>query len=140
MPFSQYLASEILDWVTGGAFPAAPTTLAINIHNGNPGPAGTLNSIQATITGSANRTLISQLDIGSVVPVTPEGFEKLNTAVITITGSAVNGSPLVASHASLWDAQTGGNLLFYDVLAAPQEVRTGDLVKFDPATFSIASI
>lgn len=140
MPFSQYLASEILDWVTGGTFPSAPTALAINIHGSNPGPTGTAGSIQSAVTGSVNRTLVSQLDVGIIVPVTPEGYEKLNTAVITITGSAVNGSPLVASHASLWDAQTGGNLLFYGPLAAPQEIQTGDLVKFDPATFSVASI
>lgn len=140
MPFSTFLAGEILDWVTGQAFPTPPATLAVNVHDGSPGPAGASNSVQLVVTGSADRTLVPQLDLGGIVTVTPEGFEKLNTAVITITGAATNATPVTITHVSLWDAPTGGNMLFYDALAIAQVIQVGDLVKFDPTTFSVAAI
>lgn len=140
MPFSQFLSAELLDWIKGNAFPSPPTVLAFALHNGNPGPLGASNNVQAAITGSAARTLISQLDLGSVFPITPEGYEVLNTVTLVITGAAVNTAPIVVSHISIWNAQSGGTLLAYGPIASPEEIQIGDLVKFDPATFSIATI
>lgn len=140
MAFSQYLATQILNWVKGTAFPSAPSQLFITIHSANPGVDGAASNITSTVTGSSNRIALPQADLGNVVTVVSGGFERLNSNAIIVTNSAVNVSSAFASHASLWDANTSGNLLFYDSLSVVTEIKYGDLVKFDPATFSVRCI
>lgn len=140
MAFSQYLATKILDWVKGTAFPSAPSSLYITIHSANPGVDGAASNITATVTGSSNRIALPQADLGNVITVVSGGFERLNTQAIIVTNSAVNVSSAFASHAALWDANSSGNLLFYDALSVVTEIKYGDLVKFDPSTFSVRTI
>lgn len=140
MAFSQYLATQILNWVKGTAFPSAPTQLFITIHSANPGVDGSASNITQTVTGSANRIALPQADLGNVVTVVSGGFERLNSQAVIVTNSAVNVSAAFASHAALWDANSSGNLLFYDALSVVTEIKQGDLVKFDPATFSVRVI
>jgi hypothetical protein len=140
MPFSQYLATQNLNWVKGTAFPAAPTALFITIHSATPGNDGSAANITSTVTGSGNRIQLPQADLAAVTVVGGGGFERLNSQVIIITNSAVNGASAFASHAALWDANSGGNLLFHDALSVVTEIQFGDLVKFDPSTFSVRCI
>ena len=140
MPFSQYLATKVLDWVKGTAFPTVPTGLFITIHSASPTNDGSAANITSTVTGNSNRIQIPQADLGNVTAVGGGGFERLNTAAVIITNSPVNGSSAFASHAALWDANSGGNLLFQDALSVVTEIQFGDLVKFDPSTFSVRCI
>ena len=140
MPFSQYLATKILDWVKGTAFPSVPTGLYITIHSATPTNDGSAANITSTVTGNGNRIQIPQADLAAVTAVGGGGFERLNSAAVIITNSAVNGSSAFASHASLWDANSGGNLLFHDALSVVTEIQFGDLVKFDPSTFSVRCV
>jgi hypothetical protein len=140
MPFSQYLATQILNWVRGTSFPAVPGGLFITIHSATPGNDGSAANITSTVTGNSNRVQVPQADLGDVTAVGGGGFERLNTAVIIITNSAVNGSSAFASHAALWDANSGGNLLYHDALSVVTEIQFGDLVKFDPSTFSVRCV
>jgi hypothetical protein len=118
--------------------PTAPTGLFLQLHTGNPGTAGTNNVAQSTITGSANRTPVTQSDLGAVTAISAGGFECPNATAITVTSSSVSATAVLVSHVSLWTAITGGNCLQFDALALTTEVRFGDLVKFDPATFSVS--
>jgi hypothetical protein len=140
MASSQYLATAILTWIKGTAMPAAPTQLYLSLHDGNPGVLGANNNVQSTVTGSANRTPIIQADLGAVVAIPGGGFERLNTTAIIVTNSAVNASSVFVSHGALWDAISGGNCLQFDALAVTTEVRLNDLVKFDPASFSVSCL
>jgi hypothetical protein len=140
MPFSQYLATQILNWVDGVNMPSAPTGLFITIHSATPGNDGSAANITSTVTGNGNRIQLPQADLGAVQAVGGGGFEKLNTAAVIITNSAVNGSSAFASHAALWDANASGNLLFHDALSVVTEIQFGDLVKFDPSTFSVRCV
>ena len=140
MPFSQYMATKILDWVKGTAFPSVPTGLYITIHSATPTNDGSAANITSTVTGNGNRIQIPQADLAAVTAVGGGGFERLNSAAVIITNSAVNGSSAFASHASLWDANSGGNLLFHDALSVVTEIQFGDLVKFDPSTFSVRCV
>jgi hypothetical protein len=140
MAASTYLATALLDWIKGTTMPAAPSILYLQLHNGSPGVAGTSSIVQSTITGSANRTLVPQVDLGSVTPIVSGGFERVNANAIIVTSSSVNGASVFVSHVSLWTAITGGNCLQFDPIATTTEVRFGDLVKFDPSTFSVSCL
>lgn len=123
MPFSQYLADELIDWVKGTDMPTAPTTVYIALFNGDPSGAGT--EITNTIKGSTTRDAIA---LGGVT--TSGNFRQAdNTAEITITPSASAGA--TADYAAIYDAATGGNLLSYDTLTASKTITTGDGVKFE---------
>lgn len=140
MAASEYLADALLGWLKGTAMPTAPTGLFLQLHTGSPGVLGTSAICQSTITGSTDRTSVLQIDLGAVIAIPAGGFECPNTAAITITASSVSPTPVLVSHISLWDALTAGNCLQFDPLALITEVRLGDLVKFDPATFSVSAL
>jgi hypothetical protein len=123
MPFSQYLADELIDWVKGTDMPTAPTTVYIALFNGDPSGAGT--EITNTIKGSTTRDAIA---LGGVT--TSGTFRQAdNIADITITLSASAGA--TADYAAIYDAATGGNLLSYDTLTSSKTITTGDEVKFE---------
>lgn len=140
MPFSRAIQDNLLDWVKGSAFPAAPTNLYISLHNGDPGENGAASDVTATITGIANRPLLLQANLGPNGSVSPAGREAANTALITITSSAVNASSLFVSHIALWSTITGAGCLYQDAQSTVTEVSLGDLVKFDIGAFVIRVI
>ena len=140
MPFSQYMATQILNWVRGTAMPAAPTGLFVTIHSASPTNDGSAANITSTVTGNNNRIQLPQADLAAITSVGGGGFERLNAQTVIITNSAVNGSSAFASHAAIWDANTGGNLLLHDALSVVTEIQFGDLVKFDPSTVSVRVI
>jgi hypothetical protein len=137
MPFSQYLATKVLDWVKGISFPAVPSGLFITLHDAAPGSDGLAANVTSTITGNGNRVQLLQADLGNVAAAPGGGFERLNTVTVVITNSAVNTSPILASHVAFWDANSGGNLLFHDALSVITEIQLGDLIKFDATSFSV---
>lgn len=137
MPFSQYLATKVLDWVKGVSFPSVPTGLFLTIHSAAPGDDGSAANVTSTVTGSGDRVPVLQASLGNVVAASGGGFERLNTATVVVTSSAVNASSVLASHAAFWDANGGGNLLFHDAIAVVTEIQFGDLIKFDPSAFSV---
>lgn len=137
MAFSQYLADEILDWIKGGAFPAALSNVYISIHTASPGTNGTGNDVTATVTGSANRTQIASSAFTAPANATGGGREITNTGVVSITGSAVNGSVQTISHFGVWDAQTAGNFLASGILTTPVGIQNGDTVQFNVGALAI---
>jgi len=140
MPFSQYMATQILNWVRGTVMPAAPTGLFITIHSASPTNDGSAANITSTVTGNNNRIQLPQADLAAITSVGGGGFERLNAQTVIITNSAVNGASAFASHAAVWNANTGGDLLLHDALSVVTEIQFGDLVKFDPSTFSLRVI
>jgi hypothetical protein len=115
---SQYLEDEILEWIKGTTFAAAPTTVYVDLLD-----SGDL-SILNTIAGSANRQSIT---FGTI---TTDGTGRImsNSADITFTASAVGSATAVA--AAIYDAQTGGNQLAQQDLASSKAISSGDEVKF----------
>lgn len=123
MPFSQYLADELIDWVKGTDMPSAPANVYIALFNGDPTSGGT--EITNTIKGSSTRDAIA---LGAVT--TSGNFRQAdNTADITITASASAGA--TANYGAIYDAATAGNLLSYDTLTTSKTITTGDEVKFN---------
>ena len=123
MAFSNYLEDEITGWINGTTFDAAPTSTFIQLYSQDP-----------TESGSATGALYTRVSVaaGGWTRETNGGGTLTNTNVITITSSAPSGA--TATHFAVFDSSTGGNMLFYGSLTAPQVIGAGDEVKFNAST------
>ena len=123
MAFSNYLEDEITGWINGTTFDAAPTSTFIQLYSQNP-----------TESGSATGALYTRVSVaaGGWTRGTNGVGTLTNTNVITITSSAPSGA--TATHFAVFDSSTGGNMLFYGSLTAPQVIGAGDEVKFNAST------
>lgn len=135
MAFSQYLADKILTWVKGTTFPTALSTVYISLHSGDPGTAGANNNVQATITGSANRTSVTTSTFSTVGAAPGGGFQITNNNAVQITTNAA-GSATV-TYFGVWDAVTGGNFLASGQLTTSVDVVGGDTVQFNAGALAI---
>lgn len=130
MPFSQYLATAVLNWFKNSAFPAPGATLYLSIHTADPGTAGTNSDVTATVRGVAGRVALAATDL-TTVAAGGGGFQVTNTGVIQVTANAANVSTQRISHFGLWDADTAGNHLGSGALSTAVDVVTGDVVQFN---------
>lgn len=104
----------------------APAGHFIQTHTGDPGAAGTSN----TITGQTNRQ-------SATYGANSAGTTSM-TNTPTWTNWAGSGAPNTVSHITDWDASTAGNFLFSAALAASKSVATGDTFTLSSLTVSLA--
>lgn len=118
--FSNYLEDQITGWINGTAFATAPTATHVQLYSQDP-----------TDAGSATGALFSRVSVaaGGWTRGTGGNGTLSNTAQILITSSA--GSSATATHCAVFDAATGGNLLFHGALATSLSISTGDEVRFN---------
>ena len=135
MAFSQYLADRILIWVKGTTFPTALSTVFVSLHSGDPGTAGNNNNVQATVTGSANRTSVTSSTFSTVGAAPGGGFQITNSNPVQMTTNAA-GSATV-THFGVWDAVSGGNFLASGALTTSVDVVSGDTVQFNAGALAI---
>lgn len=131
MAFSQYFATQVLNWVKGSPFPTALANVYVSLHSSDPGTAGTSGDVTNTITNSVNRTTISSSALSTVAGASGGGFEVTNTGVIQLTTSANNVTPITVTHFGVWDAASGGNFLASGQLTSSVDVEVGDTVQFN---------
>lgn len=120
--FSNYMEDAITAWINGTTFPTAPTNTFVQLFNGSPTDTGT--------GGTALYTRISYAASGWTRGTGGAGTLS-NTNTITITSSAPTAQ--TATFFGVFDASTGGNLLFYGALTPPEgkSIAVGDEVKFN---------
>lgn len=131
MAFSQYFATQVLNWVKGSPFPTALANVYVSLHSSDPGTAGTSGDVTNTITNSVNRTTISSSALSTVAGASGGGFEVTNTGVVQLTTSANNATPINVTHFGVWDAASGGNFLASGQLTSSVDVEVGDTVQFN---------
>ena len=120
MAFSDYLEDQITGWINGTTFATAPTATFVQLYSEDP-----------TDEGSATGALYTRISVasGGWTRGTGGAGTLSNTGVITITSSAASGA--TATHVAVFNAITGGNLLFYGALSASKSIGVGDEVKFN---------
>lgn len=121
MAFSNYLEDQITNWINGQAFASAITGgTFVQLYSQDPGEGG-----------SATGALFTRVNVaaGGWTRVTSGTASVSNTGAITITPSAASGA--TATYVAVFDALTGGNMLFYGLLASSKVIATGDEVKFN---------
>jgi hypothetical protein len=118
--FSNYMEDAITAWINGTTFPSAPTATYVQLYSQDP-----------TDEGSATGALYTRISVasGGWTRGTGGAGTLSNTGVITITSSAASGA--TATHVAVFNAITGGNLLFYGALSASKSIGVGDEVKFN---------
>jgi hypothetical protein len=118
--FSNYMEDAITAWINGTTFPSAPTNTYVQLYSQDP-----------TDEGSATGALYTRISVaaGGWTRGTGGAGTLSNTGVITITSSAASGA--TATHVAVFNAITGGNLLFYGALSASKSIGVGDEVKFN---------
>jgi len=131
MAFSQYFATQVLNWVKGSAFPTALANVYVSLHSSDPGTDGTSGDVTNTITNSTNRTTISSSALSTVAGASGGGFEVTNTGVVQLTTAANNSTPITVTHFGVWDAASGGNFLASGQLTLSVDVELGDTVQFN---------
>ena len=137
MAFSQYFATQVLNWVKGSSFPTALSNVYISLHSADPGTAGTNADETNAITNSSNRTTISSSALGAIASATGGGFEITNTGVVQLTTAAANTTAITVTHFGVWDAATSGNFLASGQLTSSVDVELGDTVQFNISAMAI---
>lgn len=123
MPSSTYISDALLDaTINGGTFPTVATSY-LALYSVAPGPGGG----GTQLTGS--------------------NYSRINVAYTVTTGVASNtsavsfptatGNWVTAVAWGIFDAATGGNLLYYGSLAPAQTVMNGNTMTFDAGNISI---
>ena len=117
MSFSNYLETEILDHVFGGAAYTAPSTLYLALHTANPDEDGSGTEVSTSGTAYARAT----------VAFTTSGNTTSNTGAVEYSTATANFGTV--SHVAVWDASTGGNMLAYAALTSSKTIETGDVFR-----------
>lgn len=129
--FSDYLETQILNWVKGTAFPTAPTNLYVGLFSSDP-----------TDTGSAGTEVTTTIRVAGRVTVTfgaNTGTGDGGTVITSATDADFGNSAGVATvtHFAIFDAASGGNMLFSDALTSSKTIAISDPVNFPAGNITI---
>lgn len=117
MSFSNYLETEILDHVFGGAAYTAPSTLYLALHTADPAEDGSGTEVSTSGTAYAR----------TAVTFTTSGNTTSNTSAVEFSTATANFGTV--SHVAVWDASTAGNMLAYAALTSSKTIETGDVFR-----------
>ena len=124
---SDYLEGKILDYVLRGQVFASPASVYLGLFTANPTDANGGTEVSG---GSyARKQLTAAFDVAA-------NRATQNTAIIQFpTSTAVWGS---VSHVGIFDAASGGHLLFHGEFADPLQVDAGDVYKTEAGALDIS--
>lgn len=114
---SNYLANEFLDWVKGVAIDSPPAAVYVALFDGDPTAAGSGGTEVTTTIRVAGRLAVTWGAISS--------RQIANSADIDFGTSAGNAN---VTHAAIFDAASGGNMLTYSPVDNVRNILTGDPV------------
>ena len=124
--FSDFLEEELLDHVLNGLTWASPASVWIGLYTAVPSDAG--GGTEVSGTGYAR----IQMTGGWTVTVNVAD----NTAIIDF-GTAGAGGWGTIGWVGIFDAVTGGNLLFWGALSATKTVNDGDSFQFAASALTV---
>jgi predicted metal-binding membrane protein len=117
MSFSNYLETEILDHVFGGAAYTAPATLYLSLHTANPDEDGSGAEVSTSGTAYARQT----------VAFSVTGNTATTTSAVEYPVATANYGTV--THVAIYDASTAGNLIAYAALTSSKAIETGDVFR-----------
>ena len=128
--FSTYYRDQVLSWVKGTTFVAAPANLFLAFYSSDPGRAGTSGTDVTTSVVAAGRVTIASSAWGAI---TANGNARRisNSAAISLGNAA---SSISVTHIGLWTASSGGNFIggasspFTTVSGQPYTIAGGALI------------
>lgn len=122
---SEYLIKKLLDHAMGKNAYAMPTSVYVAIYDGY--PLGIGHELNPTIATGYTRAQIPASSLNAATFTSPTG-SITNSAEISfgIAGSDWG----IITHWAIFDAPTGGNMLFFAPFEAARDVRQNDPVLF----------
>lgn len=118
--FSNYLENRICDHYLRGQASTSPGTVYLALFQTNPGEDGSGTETDY-VNYSRQQAVWTALDSNG---------QTKNSGVITFPA---NGNPVASvtiTHAAIFDAQSGGNMLLYGPLASSKGLAPGDVLSF----------
>lgn len=124
MPASTYVGNAILDLFLRGIAVTPPTRVYVSLHTADPGNAGANEVTTVAWPSYVRKDVAGGGAIGT-------GFDaasaKATANNVELLWPANDGaSPVTVTHFGIWDALTGGNLLFHDALTSAKTYQPSD--------------
>lgn len=132
--FSDYAENALINHLLRGVAMTALSTTYISLHTADPTDANA-----ATELVSPAALNYARVTLASTAWNAPSNGITTNTVDITFATAGNNWAPVgtPVTHFGIYDALTGGNLIFHSPLAASKVVNTGDVVRFTAGNLSI---
>lgn len=137
---SDFLENKIIDQVFRGQAYSFPATVYVGLFTASPsdvagGTEVSGNNYSRVAVTSSLANWAGTQGSGTTVASTGNTGTTSNNTQITFTTPSANWGTVVAF--GMFDAATGGNLLFYGTLTLAKTVNQGDMVTFPAASLSI---
>lgn len=128
MPASTYLGNMLLDSILRGQAFTLPTSVFVALHTADPTVAG-LNEVTL---GNWPSYVRLEADQGTTIDQgwSAASAKSTQNAKILLYPVQDGASDVIVTHFSVWDANTGGNMLVYGSLSASKTISVGDQVQF----------
>lgn len=137
---SDYLENKLVDQIFRGTAYTFPTTLYVGLLTAAPSDAGGGTEVsggsyaRASIAASLANFAGTQGAGTTVASTGTGGSTSNNTAITFATPSATWGT---VTHFGIYDAASGGNLLFWGALTISKTINQADTVTFPAASLSV---
>jgi hypothetical protein len=124
---SDYLENKVLDHALATAAYTAPTNVYVGLHTGSPGDDG-LGGNEVSGNGYARKE--------ATFAAASDGSASTNA---TITFDAASGGNWgTISHIGIYDASSGGNLLFHGGVTTSKTIEDGDTFQISSGNLTIS--
>lgn len=127
---SNYLETQLFNLIFRGTAFTPPAKTYIALHTANPTETGSAGEVPTATWPSYLRQDAAKGGTQSAAWTVPSDGTGKN-ALQLIYAMYDGASPLTVTHFSVWDAQTGGNMLVYAPLASSRTINNGDVFVID---------
>ncbi len=127
---SNYLETQLFNLIFRGTAFTPPAKTYIALHTTDPTETGSAGEVPTSTWPSYLRQDAAKGGTQAnawTVPSDGTGKNALQLLYAMYDGAA----PLTVTHFSIWDAQTGGNMLVYAPLASARTINNGDVFVID---------
>ena len=126
---SNYTEENVINALLRGVTFPLPSKTYVSLHTANPGEAGGSEVTTAAFPAYVRREAEQGAAIGTGWSAPTDGVSQ-NAKQLTYPGFD-GASPVTVSHWAVYDAATGGNMLFYAPLQTARTLQAGDVFVFD---------
>ena len=139
--FSDYLEKAILNAsLRGIAFPTPPTTVHVALFMGSPLDTGAGGAeFNPTVSTGYARFSMAHADWSAPAASSPTTASTCVNLVEVAFGPATADWEGTATHFAIFDASTGGNMLYHGPLKSPRDVVTTDILRYAPGSLIVGA-
>ena len=123
---SDYAEKLLLDWMMTSGSATRPTAWYVALYTAAPSDSG--GGTEVSTGGYARQSVVFDA-------ATSPGGTTSNSADVSFT--SVGGNYGTVTHMGIFDASTGGNLLWHGVLSASKTVEDGDTITFSAGNIDL---